>query len=103
MLIDSQLKTQIDELIQNFEEELGAHYDSMIISNKWMQEELPEEYFILNFSSHSLKILERKHSSRIEYEFSLDTYTVKIDQVEKTPEFINTILLKTDQVIPVPK
>lgn len=92
-------KSEIEKLIENLEKTLGQQHDSVIISNKWLSHEAQDDYFVLNFSHHFLKILERHHNAKIEYELSLDDYNVKLDGVVKDKSFLYTVLNKADQII----
>lgn len=91
-------KSPIDGLIEEFKTILGPHYSSLIISNKWMGSEEPSDYFILSFSGQVLHLLEKSGTLKNQYELSVKTGAIKLNDQEKDRDFSMNFLDKIDKI-----
>ncbi len=91
-------KSPIDTLVEEFKSILGPQYSSLMISNKWMAKNNPNDYFILSFSGQVLRLLERSATMKNEYELQVKTGALKVNNENKDRSFAMSFLDKIDKI-----
>ncbi len=98
MMTPNTTTNPINGLIEEFKSILGPQYSSLMISNKWMAHQDPNDYFILSFSGQVMRLLERSETTKNDYELQVKTGVLKLNNQEKDRKFAMSFLDKIDKI-----
>lgn len=98
MDINNDSTIDLTALIAEYKSILGPDYSSMMISDKWLPDHDPEHYFLLSCTMQSMKLLERQHNSKNEYELNFSNGSIKVNGEEKGNSFVLAFLEKLKKI-----
>lgn len=95
----SNLLQFVNQFISSIQTESGSRYSGFLITNKGLRESEDSDYFMCHCSNKVISFVEYRSDKKINYQLSLKTGVLAIDNIPKNKLFNEAFLRKLDDAL----